>query len=119
MAERPTHWTVPAIRAKADALERRGPGRINLAAETISLLVAALRHLATEGMVERKGSYRVEVWDASGDHIVEHIGSLSNHAAARAAFAAACEARPGHEVTLRQGARIVDRRAGPRDGPAA
>ena len=62
-------------------------------------------------MAERRASCTIEVWDASGNHIVEHIGSLSNHAAATAAFAAACEARPGHEVTLRQGIRVVTRRS--------
>ncbi|RYB03279.1 hypothetical protein [Lichenibacterium ramalinae] len=106
----PTHWTVTAIRAKADALEARGAGRITLAAETLGLMVTALRFLATEGMAERRASYTVEVWDASGNHIVEHIGSLSNHAAAHAAFDAACASRPNQRVTLRQGIRIVTRR---------
>ena len=104
------HWTVVEIRAKAAALEARGAGRITLAPETIDLMVIALRFLAAEGMAERRTSYTIEVWDASGNHIVEHIGSLSNHAAATAAFAAACEARPDHEVTLRQGIRVVTRR---------
>ena len=72
--------------------------------------MAALRFLATEGLAERRSSYSVEVWDVTGNNIVEHIGSLSNHAAARAAFAAACEARPTSEVTLRQGIRVVERR---------
>ena len=105
-------WTTATIRAKADALEVRGAGHVTLAADTVSLLVTALKFLAAEGMAERKTSYRVEVWDASGNHIIEHIGSLSNHAAARAAFSAACEARPTHEVTLRQGIRVVERKAG-------
>ena len=105
-----SHWTIAAIRAKADALEARGAGRITLATETTTLMVAALRFLATEGMAERRASYTIEVWDPTGNHIVEHIGSLSNHAAATAAFAAACEARPNHEVTLRQGIRVVTRR---------
>ena len=48
-----SHWTVAAIRAKADALEARGAGRITLAIETTTLMVAALRFLATEGMAER------------------------------------------------------------------
>ena len=66
--------------------------------------------MATEGIAERRASYAIGVSDHSGNHIVEHIGSLSNHAAATAAFAAACEARPNHEVTLRQGIRVVTRR---------
>ncbi len=113
MRERTSHWTVAAIRAKADALEAHGAGCVTLAAETVVLLVTALRHLAREGMVDRRGSYLVEVWDGS-DHVIEHIGTLSNHSAARAAFLAACAARPAHEVMLRQGARVVDRRIAPR-----
>ena len=103
-------WTVAAIRPKAAALEARGAGRITLAAEPIDLMVTALRFLAAEGMAERRASYSVEVWDVGGNHVIEHIGSLSNHAAATAAFAAACGARPHHEVTLRQGIRVVSRR---------
>ena len=105
----PHHWTVAAVRAKPAALEPRGAGRITLAAETVDLMVTALRFLATEGMVERRASYMIEVWDASGKHIVEHIGALSNYAAAAAAFAVACEARPNYKVTLRQGIRAVTR----------
>ncbi|MGI3903082.1 MAG: hypothetical protein ACRYGP_30460 [Janthinobacterium lividum] len=112
-------WTTTTIRAKAEALEARGAGRLTLATETVGLLVTALRFLAAEGMAERKASYLVEVWDASGNHIVEHIGSLSNHAAARAAFVATYEARPNHEVTLRQGIRVVERHAGRSSGAAA
>ena len=73
-------------------------------------MVAALRFRATEGMAERRASDTIAVWDASRNHIVEHIGSLSNHAATTVAFAAACEARPNHGVTLRQGIRGVTRR---------
>ena len=73
-------------------------------------MVAALRFLAREGLAEHRASYTVEVWDDTGNHIVEHIGTLGNHAAATAAFAAACEARPKSEVTLRQGIRVVQRR---------
>lgn len=109
------HWTTAAIRAKADALAARGAGRITLAAETVDLMVTALRFLAREGLAERRVAYTVEVWDADGDRIVEHIGALSNHAVARAAFAAACDARPDHPVTLRQGIRVVEHRGG---GPA-
>lgn len=61
-------------------------------------------------MAERRVSYTIEVWDADGNHIVEHVGSLSNHAAARATFAAACDARPDHYVTPRQGIRVVEQR---------
>ncbi len=111
-------WTTATIRAKAEALEARGAGRVTLAADTVGLLVTALKFLATEGMAERKASYLVEVWDASGNQIVEHIGSLSNHAASRAAFTAACEARTGHEVTLRQGIRVVERQGGRSSGAA-
>lgn len=112
-------WTATAIRAKADALDARGAGRVTLAAETVTLLVAALRCLATEGMAERRMSYAVDVWDRSGNHVVEHVGDLSNHAAAQAAFGVACEARPGHEVTIRQGIRVVARREGGCDGEPA
>ena len=80
-----------------------------MADDTIRRLVAALRFLAAEGLAERRRSYPIDVWDAGGNEVMEHIGSLSNHAATRAAFTAACEARYNHEVTLRQGIRVAAR----------
>lgn len=68
--------------------------------ETIDLMVATLRFLATEGMAERRVSCTIAVWDASGNHVVVHIGSLSNRAAASAAFEVACHGHDGPMIVV-------------------
>lgn len=73
--------------------------------------MTALRFLAIEGLAERHNLYTVDVWEKDGSgSVAEHVGSLTKLDAARATFQMACERRPSHEVTLRHGIRVVEKR---------
>jgi uncharacterized membrane protein len=52
-------------------------------------------------------AFRIDVWDAAGDNIVEQLAGLDDHAMAVAAYAVAAAARPRDKITLRQDARVV------------
>lgn len=52
-------------------------------------------------------AFRIDVWDAAGDNVIEHLAGLDEHVMAVAAYWAAVEARPSDKITLRQGARVV------------
>jgi hypothetical protein len=52
-------------------------------------------------------AFRIDVWDATGDNLVEHLAGLDDYAMAVAAYWAAVENRPKDMITLRQGARVV------------
>ena len=51
-------------------------------------------------------TFTIDVWD-DRDNLIEHIGKISNLTVARAAFEAAVLERPGKEITIRQGIRVV------------
>jgi hypothetical protein len=52
-------------------------------------------------------AFRIDVWDAAGNNLVEQLAGLDDHMMAIAAYWAAVEARPRDKITLRQGARVV------------
>jgi hypothetical protein len=52
-------------------------------------------------------AFRVDVWDAEGNNLVEHLAGLDDHAMAVAAYWAAVVAKPKEKITLRQGARVM------------
>ena len=59
-------------------------------------------------------AFRMDVWDAPGDNIVEHIAGVDDFETAVATYAvatymAACLRWPKTKITLRQGARVVVR----------
>jgi hypothetical protein len=57
--------------------------------------------------------YRIDLWDDAGENIVEHVAGLEDYAVAQAAYDRACRRWPTAVVTLRQGARVMERsRAG-------
>jgi hypothetical protein len=53
-------------------------------------------------------AFRINLWDAAGDNIVEHVAGIEDYQVALATVRATCERWPGAPITLRQGAR--DRR---------
>ena len=59
-------------------------------------------------------SYTVEVWTETGGGIEAQLAAIYPIAMARAAFEAACDLWPKHEVTLRDRCRIVARRERPK-----
>jgi hypothetical protein len=50
-------------------------------------------------------SFRIDIWTADGESIVEHVAGVE---VALATYHAACERWPGTPVTLRQGARVIE-----------
>jgi hypothetical protein len=50
----------------------------------------------------------VDIWDDSGNSIVEHIAGVEDYQVALATYRAASERWPGTPITLRQGARVIE-----------
>jgi hypothetical protein len=60
--------------------------------------------------------YTVEIWRETGGNVELHLATIYPLTVAIAAFEAACLEWPTHEVTLRDGARIIERRERPLRG---
>jgi hypothetical protein len=52
-------------------------------------------------------AFRVDMWDAAGDNIVEHVAGIDDLEVAEATYRAAIARWPAARITLRQGARIM------------
>jgi len=52
-------------------------------------------------------AFRVDIWDDTGDSIVEHVAGIDDFEVAEATYWAAVARSPAARITLRQGARIV------------
>jgi hypothetical protein len=52
-------------------------------------------------------AFRIDMWDPSGDNLVEHIAGVEDFQVAQATYRAAVERWPGAAITLRQGARVI------------
>jgi hypothetical protein len=52
-------------------------------------------------------AFRIDIWDAEGNNLIEHLAGLDDHMMAVAAYWAAVAAKPKEKITLRQGARVV------------
>ncbi|GJE49965.1 hypothetical protein GOFOIKOB_3006 [Methylobacterium tardum] len=63
--------------------------------------------------------YTIEVWRETGGNIELHLATIYPLAVAKAAFDAACREWPTHEVTLRDRARIIERRERPLQSASA
>ena len=53
-------------------------------------------------------AFRVDIWDDTGDSIVEHVAGVDDFEVAEATYRAACERWPGVPITLRHGARVIE-----------
>src|SRR5262249_18389252 len=53
-------------------------------------------------------TFRVDVWDANGESIVEDIAGVEDYQVALATYHAACQRWPGIPITLRQGVRVIE-----------
>jgi hypothetical protein len=54
-------------------------------------------------------TYRVDRWTDDGNSILDYVAAVADLAVARAAYRAAVRRWPGGKITLRQGARVVER----------
>jgi hypothetical protein len=52
-------------------------------------------------------AFRVDIWDADANSIVEHVAGEDDFEVAEATYRAAVARWPAARITLRQGARIV------------
>jgi len=52
-------------------------------------------------------AFRVDIWDDTGDSIVEHVAGVDDFEVAEATYRAAVARWPAARITLRQGARIM------------
>jgi hypothetical protein len=51
-------------------------------------------------------AFRVDIWDETGNSIVEHVAGVDDFAVAEATYWAAVARWPAARITLRQGARV-------------
>jgi hypothetical protein len=52
-------------------------------------------------------SFRIDIWDAAGNSIVEHVAGVDDFEVAEATWLAAVKRWPKATIILRQGARVV------------
>ena len=53
-------------------------------------------------------TFRVDIWDDTGDSIVEHVAGMDDFEVAEATYRAAVARWPKARITLRQGARVIE-----------
>jgi hypothetical protein len=53
-------------------------------------------------------AYRIDMWDAEGENIIEHLAGVEDLQVAKATYLAACQRWPGTPITLRQGPRVIE-----------
>jgi hypothetical protein len=53
-------------------------------------------------------AHRLDLWDTTGDTIVEHLAGIEDLELAQAAYRAACERWPSANITLRAGERLIE-----------
>ena len=53
-------------------------------------------------------AFRVDIWDAAGDSILEHVAGIEDFEVAEATYRAAVARWPAARITLRQGSRVVN-----------
>jgi hypothetical protein len=61
--------------------------------------------------------YQIDMLTIDGEKVVEHLAGVKDFQVAMAAYRAACERWPGTAITLRQGARIIEKPVRPRQAP--
>jgi hypothetical protein len=53
-------------------------------------------------------TFRVDIWDDTGNSIVEHVAGVDDFEVAEATYRAAVVRWPRARITLRQGARVIE-----------
>jgi hypothetical protein len=54
-------------------------------------------------------AYRVDRWTDDGNSILDYVAAVADLAVARATYRAACRRWPEAKITLRQGARVIEK----------
>jgi hypothetical protein len=61
------------------------------------------------GITPRRAfAHRIDLWDASGENVVEQLAEIEDFELAMATYRAACERWPGANITLRAGATVIE-----------
>jgi hypothetical protein len=53
-------------------------------------------------------AYRIDLWDSSGDNIVEHLAGVEDLEIAMDTYRSAVKRWPEGVITLRQGVRVIE-----------
>jgi hypothetical protein len=79
-------------------------------AALFGLFRAAPRAMAKRvGTTTRRDfAHRIDLWDSSGENILEHLAGIEDFELAMATYRAACERWPGENITLRAGATVIE-----------
>ena len=79
-------------------------------AALFELFRAAPRAMAKRvGTTTRRDSaHRIDLWDSSGENIVEHLAEIEEFELAMATYRAASERWPGANITLRASATVIE-----------
>jgi len=53
-------------------------------------------------------AYRIDMWDADGENIIEHLAGVEALQFAKATYRAACKRWPGAPITLSEGMHLIE-----------
>jgi hypothetical protein len=53
-------------------------------------------------------AYRIDMWDADGENIIEHLAGVEDLPFAKATYRAACKQWPGAPITLSEGMHVIE-----------
>jgi len=53
-------------------------------------------------------AYRIDLWDADGENVIEHLAGVEDPQVAMATYVAASQRWPRAPITLRQGSRVIE-----------
>ena len=67
---------------------------------------AIAKRIATT--TRRSFAHRIDLWDSTGENMVEHLAGVENFELAMTTFRAACERWPGANITLQAGAKVIE-----------
>src|SRR5215510_2613240 len=69
---------------------------------------AAPGAIAKRMATRRSFAHRIDLWDSTGEKMVEHLAGVEDFELAMATFRAACERWPGANITLQAGAKVIE-----------
>jgi hypothetical protein len=53
-------------------------------------------------------AYRIDMWDADGENIIEHLAGVEDLQFAKATYRATCKRWPGAPITLSEGMHVIE-----------
>jgi len=69
---------------------------------------AAPRVIAKRMATRRSFAHRIDLWDSTGEKMVEHVAGVEDFELAMGTFRAAWERWPGANITLQAGAKVIE-----------